>query len=144
MVTVDAPQGKNDVEATFKQAGEKVTGDVTTPMGTANFSGTLIKNQLTISYSIALQGQALEVKLAGTVDRTRCRGPSSSAAWGRRLVRADASRAAAGGRAGQRRPPPPRRRAASPTSPASGTWSSTMAAGLVAAVGRPSNRTARR
>jgi hypothetical protein len=68
VVTVDTPQGKHDAEATFKQSGEKVIGDVTTPMGTANVSGTLIKNQLTISYSIALQGQPLEFKLAGTVD----------------------------------------------------------------------------
>jgi hypothetical protein len=74
LVTVDGPQGKSDVEATFKQAGEKVTGEVITPMGTANFSGTLITNQLAISYSIPLQGQALEFKLAGTVDKDTMAG----------------------------------------------------------------------
>jgi hypothetical protein len=74
VVTVDAPQGKNDVEATFKQAGEKVTGEVTTPMGAASFSGTLVNNRLAISYSIPLQGQALEFKLAGVVDHDTMSG----------------------------------------------------------------------
>jgi hypothetical protein len=72
--TVDSPQGKNDVDATFTQAGEKVSGEVTTPMGNASFTGTLIKNQLAVTYSIALQGQSLEVKLAGTVDEDRMSG----------------------------------------------------------------------
>src|SRR4051794_34167159 len=74
VVTVDGPQGKNDVDATFTQAGEKVTGEVTTPLGNASFAGTLVKNQLTVTYTIALQGQALEVKLAGTVDQERMSG----------------------------------------------------------------------
>jgi hypothetical protein len=69
VVTVATPQGKNDADATFTQRGEKVTGEVTTPLGKANFSGTLVKNQLAISYSISLQGQPLEFKLSGTVDK---------------------------------------------------------------------------
>ena len=69
MVTVATPQGKNDADVTFTQSGEKVTGEVTTPLGTANFSGTLVKNQLAISYSISLQGQPLEFKMSGTVDK---------------------------------------------------------------------------
>jgi hypothetical protein len=77
VVTVDGPQGKNDVEATFAQTGEQVTGEVATPMGSASFSGTLIKDQLTISYSIPLQGQSLEVKLAGTVDHDGMSGTLS-------------------------------------------------------------------
>jgi hypothetical protein len=83
VVTVDGPQGKNEVEATFKQAGEKVTGDVTTPVGTANFSGTLIKNQLEVSYSIAIQGQALEFKLAGTVENDAMAGTLELGGLGR-------------------------------------------------------------
>jgi hypothetical protein len=98
VVTVDAPQGKHDVEATFKQVGEKVTGDVTTPMGTANFAGTLIKNQLTISYSISLQGQALEFKLAGAVDKdsmsgTIALGGMGQTAWSARRKPAAAAAA---------------------------------------------------
>lgn len=69
VMTVATPQGKNDANVTFTQSGEKVTGEVTTPLGKANFSGTLIKNQLAISYSISLQGQPLEFKVSGTVDK---------------------------------------------------------------------------
>jgi hypothetical protein len=99
VVTVDAPQGKNDVEATFKQVGEKVTGEVTTPMGTANFSGTLIKNQLAISYSIPLQGQALEFKLAGIVENDTMSGTLElgglgSTSWNAKRKAAAASAAA--------------------------------------------------
>src|SRR3954464_7397112 len=68
VVTVESPQGRADVDATFTQAGEKITGEVTSPMGSVNFSGTLIKNELTINYSLPLQGQSLEVKMAGSVD----------------------------------------------------------------------------
>lgn len=68
IVTVDSPQGRMDIDATFKQAGEKITGEVTSPMGSVDFAGTLIKNELAISYTIPLQGQTLEIKMTGAVE----------------------------------------------------------------------------
>lgn len=74
IVTVDSPQGRMDIDATFKQAGEKITGEVTSPMGSVDFAGTLIKNDLSISYSIPLQGQTLEIKMTGAVENDAMSG----------------------------------------------------------------------
>ncbi len=41
VVTVDSPQGAMTLDTTFKQEGEKVTGEVNSPMGSVDFTGTL-------------------------------------------------------------------------------------------------------
>lgn len=66
-VTVEAPQGAATIDATFKQDGEAVTGEVASPMGTAEFTGKLVKDALTITYAVPVQGNVLEIAMAGTV-----------------------------------------------------------------------------
>lgn len=74
IATVDSPQGQASFDVTFKQAGEKLTGEVTSPMGSVDFAGTLVKNDLLITYSIPVQGQNLELKMTGVVDKDTMSG----------------------------------------------------------------------
>lgn len=67
IVTVNAPQGRMDLETTFKQDGEKISGAVTSPMGSVDFTGTLVKNDIAVNYSVPVQGQTLEIRMTGTV-----------------------------------------------------------------------------
>lgn len=67
VVTVNSPQGRMDLETTFKQDGEKISGAVTSPMGSVDFTGTLVKNDLAVNYSVPVQGQTLEIRMTGVV-----------------------------------------------------------------------------
>ncbi len=101
IVTVDSPQGQATIDATFKQAGEKITGEVTSPVGSVDFAGTLIKNALAVTYALPIQGQTLEIRMNGVVDKDAMSGSvdfggMGQAAWtAKRKPASDAVAAAA-------------------------------------------------
>jgi hypothetical protein len=68
-LTLTTPQGTNTVSVSFKQDGDKVTGTLTSPMGSVPLAGTATAGELTATASIDVQGMALEMafngKLAG-------------------------------------------------------------------------------
>src|SRR4249920_3940489 len=66
-VTVESPQGATSIDATMKQAGEDLTGTITSPMGAVDFKGKVIKDALNVSYTLDLQGNSIEIKMTGTV-----------------------------------------------------------------------------
>jgi hypothetical protein len=66
-VTIDSPQGAMMIDADFKQAGEDVTGLITSPMGSVEIKGKLVNDALTFSYTVPMQGQNLEINMAGKV-----------------------------------------------------------------------------
>jgi hypothetical protein len=66
-VTIDSPQGAMAIDASFKQAGEAVTGMITSPMGNVELKGTLVKDALSFNYTVPLQGQNLDIQMAGKV-----------------------------------------------------------------------------
>lgn len=66
-VTIDSPQGAMAIDADLKQDGEAVTGVITSPMGSVEIKGTLVKDALSFAYSVPLQGQSLEITMAGKV-----------------------------------------------------------------------------
>lgn len=66
IVSVEAPQGKMDLDTTIKHEGEKISGQVTSPMGSVDFTGTFIKNELSILYSVPVQGQVIDIRMTGT------------------------------------------------------------------------------
>lgn len=74
IVSVESPQGSTSVEASFTQDGEKVTGEVESPMGRVEFSGTLVGKDLLVSYSIPVQGNTLEIKMTGVVEAEKITG----------------------------------------------------------------------
>jgi hypothetical protein len=71
-VTIQSAQGASDVQVTFKQDGDKVSGVFKSPMGELPFEGgTITGSDLKFGFTIPIQGQALDVTMTGKVD-----GPS--------------------------------------------------------------------
>ncbi len=75
-VSMITPQGPTTLDVSFKQNGEAITGELTSPLGVAPFKGTLVKDALVVVASLDVQGTALELtfnakvagdSLAGTV-----------------------------------------------------------------------------
>jgi hypothetical protein len=67
-VTVTSPQGPLTIEAIVVQKGEAVTGTVVSPLGKADFTGTLVDGTLAVAYSLKVQDQALDIKMKGKVE----------------------------------------------------------------------------
>jgi len=67
VVTVESPQGTTSIDATMKQAGEDLTGSITSPMGSVDFKGKVIKDALNVRYTLDLQGNSIEITMTGTV-----------------------------------------------------------------------------
>jgi hypothetical protein len=64
--TIDSPQGPATIDVTLKQAGEALTGTVTSPMGSVDFKGKILRDALTVSYTLNLQGNSIEITMTGT------------------------------------------------------------------------------
>ena len=67
VVTVDSPQGATSIDLTMKQAGEDLTGTITSPMGAVEFKGKIAKNAINVTYNLDLQGNAIVITMTGTV-----------------------------------------------------------------------------
>ena len=64
-VSLDTPQGVTTIDATMKQQGETVTGQVTSPLGSVEFKGTFVNDSLTIAYAVPVQGQTIDITMNG-------------------------------------------------------------------------------
>ena len=64
-VTIESPQGPMSIDADLKQAGEALTGMITSPMGNVELKGTFKNDELAFSYSVPLQGQNLDITMTG-------------------------------------------------------------------------------
>jgi hypothetical protein len=67
LVTIESPQGPVTIDLTMKQAGEALTGTVTSPMGSVDFKGKVLKEALNVSYTMNVQGNSIEITMTGTV-----------------------------------------------------------------------------
>src|SRR3990167_5793445 len=66
-VSVESPQGAATIDATMKQTGEDLTGTMTSPMGSAEFKGKVVKDALNVTYTLDLQGNSIQITMTGTV-----------------------------------------------------------------------------
>ena len=64
-VSLETPQGVTTIDATIKQQGEAVTGQVVSPLGSVEFKGTFVDDTLTIAYSVPVQGQTIDITMKG-------------------------------------------------------------------------------
>lgn len=71
---VNGPEGAINATATLKQDGEKLTGSIETPQGTAEMTGSLKGKTLNLSFSIAGPNGALDIKVNGEVDGASMKG----------------------------------------------------------------------
>jgi hypothetical protein len=73
-LSINGPGGAITAAATLKQDGEKVTGSIESPQGTAELSGTLKGKVLNMSFSIPGPNGNLDIKVNGEVDGASMKG----------------------------------------------------------------------
>jgi hypothetical protein len=66
-VTLSTPQGDNNVNITFKQDGDKITGILATPMGEVPLTGTATAGNLKVAGNFDAGGTALEMTFTAKV-----------------------------------------------------------------------------
>lgn len=67
--TVESAAGKSNPTVTFKQDGEKLTGQYTSQlMGEAQLTGTVKGQAIEFAISATVQGAAIDLKYSGTVE----------------------------------------------------------------------------
>ena len=73
-LSINGPEGAITATATLKQDGEKVTGSIESPQGTADLSGTLKGKVLNMSFTIPGPNGNLDIKVNGEVDGASMKG----------------------------------------------------------------------
>jgi hypothetical protein len=73
-LSINGPEGAITATATLKQDGEKVTGSIESPQGTAELSGTMKGKVLNMSFTIAGPNGNLDIKVNGEVDGASMKG----------------------------------------------------------------------
>jgi len=68
------PEGAINATATLKQDGEKVSGSIESPQGTAELTGTMMGKTLNISFAIPGPNGNLDIKVTGEVDGATMKG----------------------------------------------------------------------
>ena len=67
-LTVDTPQGPNTSMLNLKQDGDKLTGELTSPMGSTPVTGTFSAGTVAVTANIDIQGTSLQLGINGKVD----------------------------------------------------------------------------
>lgn len=67
-ITVDTPQGPNTSTLNLKQDGDKLTGDLTSAMGSTPITGTFSAGSVAVTANIDMQGTSLQLAISGKVD----------------------------------------------------------------------------
>ena len=73
-LTINGPEGPITATATLKQDGEKVTGSIETPQGTAEMTGTFKGKTLNLAFQIPGPNGNLDIKVNGEVDGASMKG----------------------------------------------------------------------
>jgi len=79
-LTVTTPNGALPVTLTLKQDGDSMSGEITSAqMGAAPITGRLRGNEVNLSFTLNMQGQAAPATVQGTIDGNSIRGSISLA-----------------------------------------------------------------
>jgi len=73
-VTINSPQGSRNVNATFKQDGEKLNGVFKGERGELQFQGTVKGKEIKFTYTIKFQDNDLPITLTGDIDGDAIKG----------------------------------------------------------------------
>lgn len=73
-LNINGPQGAITAGANLKQDGEKVTGTIDSPQGTAEMQGTLKGKTLLLAFSIQGPDGPLDIKVSGEVEGDSIKG----------------------------------------------------------------------
>jgi imidazolonepropionase-like amidohydrolase len=74
-ITLQTPSDEVTSTLTLQQNGEAVSGEVATPFGTARIAtGRLAGNELTLGYTLEIQGQQVQIQARGRIEGQTIRG----------------------------------------------------------------------
>lgn len=73
-LSINGPEGVITATVDLKQDGEKVTGTITSPQGTAELTGTYVGKVVNISFTIQGPNGALDIKVNGEVEGPDMKG----------------------------------------------------------------------
>jgi hypothetical protein len=73
-LTINGPEGAINATVNVKQDGEKITGSIDTPQGTAEMTGTYIGKTLNLSFVVPGPNGNLDIKVNGEVDGSNIKG----------------------------------------------------------------------
>lgn len=76
-LTVESPQGPISVTAVLEQAGNKITGTLTSMFGTTNTEGTVSGATIRFTATVDVQGQSMDVEFEGTIEGNAMKGTVS-------------------------------------------------------------------
>jgi hypothetical protein len=72
--TVETPAGSGTPTMTFKQDGEKLTGQYVGQLGEAPLSGTIKGAAIEFTIDVSVEGNALRIRYAGSADKASMKG----------------------------------------------------------------------
>lgn len=67
-ITLETPQGSNTVGLTLTQDGDRVSGNLSSPLGSVPITGTATAGALALSAHIEIQGTAMDLGLNGKLE----------------------------------------------------------------------------
>jgi hypothetical protein len=73
-VTINGPEGAITAGLTLKQEGEKLTGTIESPQGTAELSGTVKGAAVALAFQVQTPQGALDIKVTGEVSGASMKG----------------------------------------------------------------------
>lgn len=73
-LSINGPEGPITAAVNLKQDGEKVTGTIESPQGTAELTGAMKGKTLTMAFQIQSPQGALDIKVTGEVDGATMKG----------------------------------------------------------------------
>ena len=79
---VETSQGTGNPVFTFKQEGEKITGNYKGTFGEAPLTGTLKGNEISFSFKVNVQGQSADLSYTGKVDGNNMKGKAKLGDFG--------------------------------------------------------------
>jgi len=73
-LTINGPQGTLDTDATFTQAGEKVTGTFSSPMGETSVEGSMSGSTLSLAFNVVTPNGPIDIKMSAEVAGAEMKG----------------------------------------------------------------------
>jgi hypothetical protein len=67
-VTINMPDGPVTVDAVFQQKGEAVVGQIDSPVGMVDFSGSFVDNALSVTFTMDVRGRSVDVEMTGALE----------------------------------------------------------------------------
>ena len=83
VLTTESPMGSQDTDMVVKQAGEQLTGTMSSQMGTVEYKGTLTGGKdVAFGFSFEAQGMTLQIDYKGIVEGDTMKGTAKFGDFG--------------------------------------------------------------